>query len=164
MVMVTHGDPWPKTMVTMETLTMEKTRVIDPITQWPCDPIRPVTMVTLWPMVTRDPGSLWPCKTRDPRPWYKGGGRYGVWRYIYGRNMVVPPHARRGQYGAWCGGPRIIWLNSSTTTFHPSTLYILIYPHNVSQISKSAKNAKIQKSQIFLFKKNACLQQDIYVY
>jgi hypothetical protein len=36
-------------------------------------------------------------------PWYKGGGRYGVWRYIYGRNMVIPPHARRRQYGAGCG-------------------------------------------------------------
>jgi hypothetical protein len=41
------------------------------------------------------------------RPWYKGGGRYGVWRYIYGRNMVIPPHARRRQYGAGCGSPRI---------------------------------------------------------
>jgi hypothetical protein len=37
------------------------------------------------------------------RPWYKGGGRYGIWWYIYGRNMVVSPHARRCQYGAGCG-------------------------------------------------------------
>ena len=48
---------------------------------------------------------------------------------------------------------------------HCISLYIKIKcPHNVSQISKSAKNIKIHKSQIFLFKKNACLQQDIYVY
>jgi len=41
---------------------------------------------------------------------------------------------------------------------HCISLYIKIkHPHNVSQISKAIKNAKIQKFQIFLFKKNACL-------
>ncbi len=135
-----HGDGNPVTRVmgdsrsrvmgnpvTMEIWAMEKTRVIDPIIQWPCDPVRPVTMWPLWPMVTRNPGSLWPGKTRDRRPWYKGGGRYGVWRYIYGRNMVIPPHARRRQYGAGWWGAGVIHLHTSTTTLHPSTLYILIY-------------------------------------
>jgi len=48
---------------------------------------------------------------------------------------------------------------------HYISLYIKIMcPHNVPQISKSAKYSKIQKSQILFLKKIACLQQDIYVY
>jgi hypothetical protein len=102
------------------------------------------------------------------RPWYKGGGRYGVWRYIYGRNMVYRP-TRAGVNMA--RGVAVVELYGFTdrlqlfTHRHCISLYIkIMYPHNVPQISKSEKSVKIHKSQIFLFKKNACLQQDIYVY
>ena len=116
------------------------------MTRDPCDPVRP--------------------ETRDPGIRVAGGTAYGgiymgvIWSYgptragvNMARGVVV-----RELYG-------LTHRLHLFTHRHCISLYIKIkYPHNVSQISKAVKNIKIQKSQIFLFKKNACLQQDIYVY